>query len=421
MIVSCEICGKEYNVRDEKLKKAKYELKCKGCGHINLLTPPESAQVDDRYDNASDSLSTPQKAIRFGLIFKVVSLMLVVSLVPLITFWWISFSQSNARTREDTELLLDQIDQGLTEHVDEWIDKNVRGLSALADMDDIQSMEQEKQVPLLKALNKAYPWTYLVFTTDTYGANVARNDGKALRNYSDRSYIRQVLSGQPFGWQTLIGKTSKKPALVLSVPIKQNGRVVGVLASAMAIDDISGRVAAWHRGQTGYAFLVDETDKVVAHQKMEYTLAQKNLSQHPLVSSLRRGTTGVQYFKDEAGESYIGPIRPAKYGWGMAIQQREGEVFKALAQAQRLAYIMLFATVVVVSVVAYLLGRAIVVPIRNLTDVTERISKGELDATIEVHTKDEIAALGHAIERLQDSVRLSIERFSRRKRSRERN
>ena len=77
---------------------------------------------------------------------------------------------------------------------------------------------------------------------------------------------------------------------------------------------------------------------------------------------------------------------------------------------------MLAITVVAVSIVAFLLGRAIVVPIRKLTDAAELISKGELDTQINIASKDEIAVLGDSILRLRDSMRLSIERFRRRKR-----
>jgi nitrate/nitrite-specific signal transduction histidine kinase len=58
-----------------------------------------------------------------------------------------------------------------------------------------------------------------------------------------------------------------------------------------------------------------------------------------------------------------------------------------------------------------------VVPIRKLTDVAERISKGELDIQVNIGSKDEIAVQGNAILKLRASMRLSIERFNRRKKS----
>jgi methyl-accepting chemotaxis protein len=53
--------------------------------------------------------------------------------------------------------------------------------------------------------------------------------------------------------------------------------------------------------------------------------------------------------------------------------------------------------------------------IKSLTEVTERISVGDLAAEVETTSKDEIGELAEAISRMQESIRLSIERLRRRK------
>jgi len=53
--------------------------------------------------------------------------------------------------------------------------------------------------------------------------------------------------------------------------------------------------------------------------------------------------------------------------------------------------------------------------IKSLTEVANRISIGELDAEIDIAGKDEIGDLGEAISRMQESIRLSIERLRRRR------
>jgi methyl-accepting chemotaxis protein len=57
--------------------------------------------------------------------------------------------------------------------------------------------------------------------------NVARNDGKELKDYSDRQYVQDITSGKDLTWQNLIGKTSKQPALVIAVPIRKTIRPSG--------------------------------------------------------------------------------------------------------------------------------------------------------------------------------------------------
>jgi HAMP domain-containing protein len=54
--------------------------------------------------------------------------------------------------------------------------------------------------------------------------------------------------------------------------------------------------------------------------------------------------------------------------------------------------------------------------IKYLTDITDRISVGDLDAEITgIKSRDEIGELANAIGRMQESIRLAIKRLRERK------
>jgi methyl-accepting chemotaxis protein len=73
------------------------------------------------------------------------------------------------------------------------------------------------------------------------------------------------------------------------------------------------------------------------------------------------------------------------------------------------------ATILLIGVIVSLFGHRLTGRIQSLTDVADRISVGELEADIEVKSRDEIGDLADAISRMQDSIRLSIERLRRRR------
>ena len=73
------------------------------------------------------------------------------------------------------------------------------------------------------------------------------------------------------------------------------------------------------------------------------------------------------------------------------------------------------ATLVLITLIVSIYGSKLTQRIKSLTDVADRISVGELDAEIEITSKDEIGDLSEAIARMQDSIRLSIERLRRRR------
>ncbi|MBW2251645.1 MAG: cache and HAMP domain-containing protein [Deltaproteobacteria bacterium] len=306
---------------------------------------------------------------------------------------------------------------GLSNQVDEWIDKNVRVLKAAARLPEIVSMNRSLQEPALKAIQKEYPWMYLVFTVDLNGLNTARNDGKPLKNYSDRQYYKDVaIKGKALTWQTLIGKTSKKPALVLAVPIISGGRTIGVMAAAANIDDISKSVARWRRGKTGYAFLVDETGKVVSHQVKQFVVQQKNLNGHPLVQAYRKDRKAkTLIFKDDRGRDIMGNVRGNRYDWALVTRQDYEEISEPLKDVQQFFYILLIATIFVVSIIAWFFARTVVKPITTLTDIAERMSLGELEDEVNIKSKDEIGLLAMAIERMRISLNLAMGRLRRKR------
>ena len=79
------------------------------------------------------------------------------------------------------------------------------------------------------------------------------------------------------------------------------------------------------------------------------------------------------------------------------------------------AYLLLTVTGAFVFIIAWFSGRTLSRPIIQLTDAADRISVGELDVEIETTRKDEIGDLAEAISRMQDSIRLSIERLRKRR------
>jgi methyl-accepting chemotaxis protein len=351
--------------------------------------------------------------VKFGLTAKVITLMLIVSLVPLGIFAGITLKQTDYRIRSDTEKLMALTASDIAANVDEWTDKNVRVLKALTKMPDIISMMREKQEPLLKAVAKEYPWMYLVFTVGPDGMNVARNDDNPLLDYSDRDYYKETMAGKSLVWQTLVGKTSKKPALIIAVPIKRDDSTIGVMAMAATIEDLSKLVATWKQGKTGFAFLVDEKGKVVSHQVEEYVIQQANLSEYPLIAAFKKGQNGMITFNDR-GTMRVGYAKETKYGWILAMQQDMKETFKTLRDTGVFTYILLGITALGVIIIAWFLGRAIGTPIKKLTEVAEKISVGDMGAEIKIKSRDEIGNLAEAIMRMQDSLRLAIERLRRR-------
>ncbi len=76
---------------------------------------------------------------------------------------------------------------------------------------------------------------------------------------------------------------------------------------------------------------------------------------------------------------------------------------------------VLLVVIVIIGLCIIIYGYRLTSSIQYLTEAADRISVGDLEAEIEVKSKDEIGNLADAISRMQDSLRFSIERLRRRR------
>jgi len=418
--ITCDNCGKIYRVNENKIKGDTARLKCNSCANIITVSKQGLEASVDSYSGVAEIPTeeeiTPnfiKKKPHFSLFVKIIVVMLLVSLIPMAIFWGVTYKENTTRIRNDTQVVMSLTAHGLENQVNGWVDNNIWVLKSAAKLPSVISMDRQNQKPVLQQIQKKYPYIYLAFTVGLDGSNVARSDDVPLKYYGDRQYFKDIIDGKKLSWQTLIGKTSKKPALVLAVPIMHEDKLVGVIAAGMNVDETSKHIARWKKGKTGFAFLVDDKDKVVAHQVKQYALKQKSLNSHPLVAPFRKGgwTTKTLVFKDENRKNYMGHIRRINYGWALAIQQEEQEVFASLKRLQTFAITLLFVTIVLVLLIAWISAKAIVTPIKKLTEVAERMSLGDLNMKINVPSTDEIGFLAQAIKRMQTSLYLAMDRL----------
>jgi methyl-accepting chemotaxis protein len=229
--------------------------------------------------------------------------------------------------------------------------------------------------------------------------------------------VKDVLAGKALSWQTVIGRTSNVPALVIGVPIKEDSRVIGVMAAAMTVDEMSKHIANWKKGQTGSAFLLDEKGFVVSHPNRQMVQKRENLDSHPLIAEFRKKgwTTLTTPFTNESGQPALGHARSNTYGWVLALQQEEQEMFDSLTLIQNFALALLAITALLAAVIAWFSARGLVNPIMKLTDAAERMSLGDMNVKIDVTSHDEIGLLAQAIGRMQTSLRMAMDRLRKKK------
>jgi len=209
------------------------------------------------------------------------------------------------------------------------------------------------------------------------------------------------------------------------------------------------QIAVQNVGKTGYTCLIQEPDKnhswtIWAHPNPniigieDADLIKKALGpyfdqfwQTLIKSQGRKESTGPYKWKDPDGK-----IR-SKY-MAIAPVHIEGKPFSLMATSyideftkktenlrkdaakravdtRNINLIMLGAFILIIGLIIIIYAYRLTRSIQYLTEAADRISVGDLEAEIEIKSKDEIGSLADAISRMQDSLRFSIERLRRRR------
>jgi nitrogen fixation/metabolism regulation signal transduction histidine kinase len=81
----------------------------------------------------------------------------------------------------------------------------------------------------------------------------------------------------------------------------------------------------------------------------------------------------------------------------------------------KIFYLVILCVLLILFVRIYFYARSVIHPIRQLSEIADKISMGELDTPVKVNQKGEVGALAESIERMQTSVKAAIERLRKRK------
>lgn len=98
-----------------------------------------------------------------------------------------------------------------------------------------------------------------------------------------------------------------------------------------------------------------------------------------------------------------------------SVTHMEARAKHFLTNTRNIVFGIMGGTLILIILIVSIYGTKLTGRIKSLTDVADRISVGELDAEIKIKSKDELGDLAEAISRMQDSIRLSIERLRRRR------
>jgi methyl-accepting chemotaxis protein len=195
-----------------------------------------------------------------------------------------------------------------------------------------------------------------------------------------------------------------------------DNKLQGTVTGDIDLSSLQSLVSAIMVGETGRAFLVDQTGLYIADRDASKTmkinlLDDSNNSLAALGERIISGETGSGVFTDNAGKNniYYAPI--PETGWTLAIMEPQRELNAPIMMLVYQLVGLFLLTLITLSFIIVKQIKGVVNPIVLITELFQKAELGDFDSEIPaeiIKREDELGKLGQSFQKLSENIQENI-------------
>lgn len=295
--------------------------------------------------------------------------------------------------------------------ISDWIDSKQRIVSSTAELLSNQVLSDEQIVSTMKMVKSSGGFSVAYFGSEhgdmfrNLGKNTIDNYDPRIRPwYKEAKLKRDLITIGPY-----IGKADGKLVIFIASPIVHGKEIDGVTGVNLPLEKITNDVISAEMQGHGFAFLVSNEGKIIAHPKAELaglTLDHfsNNITINEITSAARRGDILEKNFDSQS--FILSSVQVEGTDWVLVLA---GDKELIAEQVKRLIMFQLSISAVLVLLMTLLTSALLRYSIRNLLEVSqalEDIAEGDGDLTVNINVsqKDEVGRLSEGFNKFVTKV-----------------
>ena len=323
----------------------------------------------------------------------------------------------------------DAIDAYIVERDDAWKAAGATAtpfMRALIENDLSEEIRDEFELRAFYEAKYGHPLFNEVFVTNRYGANAAQSARTSDYYQADEAWWQGAAERGIFVGDVVFDESAEVFAIELAARVEsERGEFLGVVKSLLNIEDVidvARELADLQRafGTSAHLELLTADGRAFFSSNKESEFFE-DMSDTPLwrrVAAYIEGAPGaLPYFvgpgdEEGEGEEFFVFARSEGYrdfaglGWIILLEQETDQIFASVSRATYAMGAAIGAFILIVLLASWLfLERAVVAPVRKLTDIAERIAGGDADAKAPADAGGEFGVLGGAFNVMTEKLR----------------
>ncbi|WP_281274270.1 diguanylate cyclase domain-containing protein [Lysinibacillus antri] len=321
-------------------------------------------------------------------------------------FVFLEKQQRREDARNDLEKMIDV--QQVT--IDIWLSDRVQNIRSLAELPTMKSLNLSDSSNIFQSFDEYHSEFEGIVYVNKNGITELDTSGEVGVNVSDRQYFKEAKNGNAFITDVIIGRQSKKPVIVISVPVFDRAQQFqGLVFGAVSINTIND-ILKQFQDKNRETYLVNRDGMIITESRQgklgetidselfNYALAGKKLD---------------DFYDSTTGEKVLGNYKWAHNNQWLVI----GEISKNTIYESfyRMAFIFV-SVILLLALLGYVfmifVSKQIEEPIQRVLDGTKKIGKGNWGYRLSSPTyKDEIKELqelSHNFNQMAETIESHI-------------
>ncbi len=290
----------------------------------------------------------------------------------------------------------------------------VNTLSLLARSLDIYAGSSARQsAALTRAANQLVVFDGGTLILDPLGKIVATQPEQPElvgQDWSDRAFFRQILrSKAPIFSDIIAGGEDAPEILAVAVPINDmegefRGTLVGIFRlGASSSSAFYGGIVKLRLGDSGRTYLVDSTGRVI-YDPDERRIGDDLHAQVDVQETLK-GQVGYLRTRNLEGLDILATFAPVPgTSWGLINEESWAGLLASSRGYGQFLYLLLALGGIIPTLVAMIGAKRITDPVAQLMAAAQEIAGGKYGKQINVHTGDELEALGEQFNHMSTQL-----------------
>ena len=339
--------------------------------------------------------------LRYGLIFLVLLSLLPTGGLLIYLSFQAQIQQSRSLQQERSQTAGGQIDN--------YLDDLKRKLSYLARVKGLTNFQPQAQQNLLEGLtrhNDAYEAVAILNRKGQVVASVSPYEPLKLENPANSPlFIRAFKQQEDYVSPVEINPQTQQPTTIMAVPIRnQRDEVDGVLLAQVNLNFLWFVVSQTQVGKTGYIYLVDERNFLIAQKGSKpETFQIQDISKRPFFQFLKASgnTKRLNVYQGLKQVEVLGASALVRsVNWNVVVELPTAEAYAPVYQMLSIMGGSLAVVTLVAFGTGFLFIRQIVVPLQGLTTAATELSAGQLDTRVNIHSQNELGTLAIAFNNM---------------------